>query len=83
MEIRENIKNVAKAHDVSLATIAKGMNITYRALWSRLNDPKLSTLQAVADAIGVPVSAFFTEESFTSSGLTCPHCGASLRVFVK
>lgn len=83
MEIVENIKNVARANGVQIYEIAEKMKITRSSLWSRLRDPKLSTLQAVADAIGVPVSAFFTEESFTSSGLTCPHCGASLRVFVK
>lgn len=83
MEIVDSIKRVAKANNIQLSEIAKQMGLAYSSFWSRLRDPKLSTLQAVADAIGVPVSAFFTEESYTSSGLTCPHCGASLRVFVK
>ena len=83
MEIVENIKKVAKTHDISITEIAAAMKITRASLWSRLKDPKLSTLQAVADAIGVPVSAFFTEESYTSAALTCPHCGTILRVFVK
>ena len=83
MEIRENIKNVAKAHNIDLYEIAEALDITRVALWSRLRDPKFSTLEAIADVIGVPVTAFFTEESFSSGELVCPHCGASLRVFVK
>ena len=52
MEIVDSIKRVAKANNIQLSEIAKQMGLAYSSFWSRLRDPKLSTLQAVARNTG-------------------------------
>lgn len=82
MEISETIKVVAKKHGKSVSEIADAMKISRHALWSRLKDPRLSTLEEIAGIIGVPVSAFFTESNYSGGDLACPHCGAPIKIFL-
>lgn len=82
MEISTIVKSVARKHGYDLLDIAKVIGITYTALWSRLKDPKLSTLEEIAGIIGVPVSAFFTEANYSGGDLACPHCGAPIKIFL-
>jgi transcriptional regulator with XRE-family HTH domain len=82
MEISNTVKSVARKNGFDLLDIAKKIGITYTALWSRLKDPKLSTLEEIAGIIGVPVSAFFTESNYSGGDLACPHCGVPIKIFL-
>lgn len=81
MDISESIKAVASRQHTPLNKVAEKLGITRAALWSRLKDPKFSTLEAVAEALNVPVSTFFTENDFETGKLTCPYCGKTIKVF--
>lgn len=82
MDISEIIKDVAKKNGKSFNDIADALNISRHALWSRLKDPRLSTLEAIAAVIGVPVADFFTEANYSGGDLACPHCGAPIKIFL-
>lgn len=82
MDISESIKTVAKKYGLSFNELAEAVGITRRALWSRLKDPKLSTLEQIAGIIGVPVAAFFTETGFSAGDAACPHCGAEIKIYL-
>lgn len=54
------IKDVCKENNITLAEVAKHLNITPVTLSQSLNgNPTLGRLQEVADAIGVDVSELF------------------------
>jgi len=55
MEIRESVKLAAKREGVSVGELAERMGITRAALFSRLKDPKYSTLVEIAGLLGVGV----------------------------
>lgn len=82
IDINDKVKAVAKKNGWAYGDLAKAMGLTRNAMWSRLKDPKLSTLEQIAGIIGVPVAAFFTETGFSSGETACPHCGAEIKVYL-
>ncbi len=80
-----DIKSVAKAHGYTLVQVAQKMGITKGGLSQSINgNPTITSLRAVADAIGCKVGDFFaderTEEKESSPVLRCPHCGKELKI---
>lgn len=58
MSTFDNIKNLARLHGLNLQQLAKKAGLSVNAIY-RYNqgvEPKLPTLQKIADALGVPVS---------------------------
>lgn len=55
MEIRESIKSAAKYRGIGFEDLAERMGITRVALYSRLKDPKYSTLEEIAGILGCGV----------------------------
>jgi transcriptional regulator with XRE-family HTH domain len=50
------VREICKEKRVSMADIAKRMGITYQALYASVEgNPSLSTLERIADALGVEV----------------------------
>ena len=61
--------------------VAEKMGITQGALSNALsNNPKLSTLEQIANAIGCGMGEFFQEDdtAYSSSVIVCPHCGKKI-----
>ena len=84
MDIRAKIKQEVRSRGMILDDLAAGMKITRQALFSRLKDPKFSTLEEVARVLGVGVEDLFVEhEDDTAAGLVCPHCGKPIRIVAK
>lgn len=56
-----NIKAILKLYNASLSEVAAHMGITYQALYDRLARKEIttSTLQGVAETIGIPLSKLF------------------------
>lgn len=49
------IKEVAKSKGFSLDDIAKALGITYSSLFRRIDNPKLSTLEEIAQILNCPI----------------------------
>ena len=85
MNLSKNIKNVAKKRGLTMKAISAKMNIHAHSLSKTINNKgvRLSTLQAIADAIGCNISEFFTQEQEqqhktkqdNKTRLICPYCG--------
>jgi transcriptional regulator with XRE-family HTH domain len=73
------IKEICKEKDISLDGLSKKLGIGYQSLHSAMTgNPKLETLEKIAVALDVSVSELF--ESKNESTLTCPNCGAKLKI---
>lgn len=69
------IQQVADALGVARITVAKSIT----------NNPKASTLRAIADVIGCDIADFFEDErkhTTNKSALICPVCGAKLDICI-
>lgn len=49
--MKERIKEIAKRKKVTLQFLAEKLGVTYSALWQKLNTPKVSTLEKIAQAL--------------------------------
>lgn len=97
MNIRDNIKTLCKLHGITQRQIAEKMGVTDNSLSMTLskNNPQLSTLTDIADAMGVSVLQLLAtpEELELLAGksreeehgkvLRCPHCGEEIELYVK
>ena len=80
-----DIKSVAKAHGYTVVQVAQKMGISKGGLSQSINgNPTITSLRAVADAIGCKVGDFFTDEMSevenTTPVLRCPHCGKEIHI---
>lgn len=84
-----DIKKVILAYGLTVAEVARRLQITNVALSQHLNgNPSVKTLQRIADAVGCEVGEFFSDENNTQengSFITCPHCNKKipLEIMVK
>ncbi len=65
MSVGENLRRIRKARglgQIALADLAGTSQATISEIETGQRDPHQSTLQALADALGVPLAAFFEEE---------------------
>ena len=96
MNIRNNIKNLCKLKNITQRQLAEKIGVTDNSLSMTLgkNNPQLSTLTNIAEALGVSVSQLLAspEELELLTGLSqeergkvlrCPHCGEELELYVK
>jgi DNA-binding XRE family transcriptional regulator len=75
------ISEICKEKGITQQMLAKKIGITYQSLYSAINgNPKLDTLQCIADALEVDISDLF--QSHTKY-ITCPHCGKKLKIEVE
>ena len=78
------IKSVAKAHGFTMVQVAERMGISKGGLSQSINgNPTITSLRAVARAIGCEVGDFFKDEMTETESLPlvkCPHCGKPLKV---
>lgn len=73
---KDQIKAVAKAHNISLKEIASKMQISEQALQYSLNrNMTISTFERIADAIGISPAEFYGGVS-----CNCPHCGKPINI---
>ena len=73
---KDQIKAVAKAHNISLKEIAFKMQISEQALQYSLNrNMTTATLERIADAIGISPAEFYGTHS-----ANCPHCGKPINI---
>lgn len=97
MDIKNNVKRLCKLHGVTQRQLAEKIGVTDNSLSMTLgkNNPQLSTLSNIADALGVSVSQLLAspEELALLAGksreeehgkvLRCPHCGEEIELYVK
>ena len=77
------VKAILKDKQMTLNDLAQKLGVSRQALYLQINNnPRISSLQRIADALGVPVGQLFdqkpqppTAENIT---ITCPHCGEKL-----
>ena len=73
------IKEICKAKGVTITQLATDLNIKQESLSRAINgNPTVETLEKIAVALGVPISALFSDSVQTS--LNCPECGVKLKL---
>ena len=77
------VKEILKDKQLTLNDLAKKLGISRQALYLQINNnPRISTLQRIADALGVPVGQLFDDtpqpKNADHNVITCPHCGEKL-----
>lgn len=97
MNIRNNIKNLCKLKNITQRQLAEKIGVTDNSLSMTLgkNNPQLSTLTNIAEALGVSVSQLLaspeelelltgqSHEEERGKVLRCPHCGEEIELYVK
>lgn len=77
MELR--IKELLKEKGMMHKELAEKLRVTDIALRASLKgNPTISTLEKVADALGVSVPELFAAPR--NGVITCPHCGKSITI---
>lgn len=78
------VKAILKDKQLTLNDLAQKLGVSRQALYLQINNnPRISTLQRIADALGVPVGQLFDQTPATPADhnvITCPHCGAKLEI---
>lgn len=97
MDFKSNIKSLCKLRGITQKELADKIGITNSALNISLskNNPRFSTLESIAEALGVNVAQLLispdeqpqqpdqqpAEEN--AKALRCPHCGEEIELYVK
>lgn len=78
------VKAILKDKQLTLNDLAKKLGVSRQALYLQINNnPRISTLQRIADALGVPVAQLFDQtpaDTADHNVIICPHCGAKLEI---
>lgn len=78
------IKNIVVAKGMTLKGLADRIGITPQSLGNIVNEknnPNISTLEKIANALDVPVSSLFTDYLEANSAvIICPQCGARINI---
>lgn len=87
------IKDLIKEKGYTQITLAEKIGYSRGSLYQALNgNPSLSSLQRIADALGVPLWRLFATEEEVKQGLSpepakgsfcCPKCGAKMRIQIE
>ena len=73
------VKEICKRKGLTLKELASKLNVTSGALTLSLKGyPNTKTLENIARALQVPISALFEAES--TNTIVCPHCGKSIHL---
>ena len=77
--MRFRVKELAKAKGVTMEALAQSLGYTRQNLTKTLsNNPTLSTLERIADALNVDVIELLAPS--TETRITCPHCGETITI---
>lgn len=77
MQLR--VKEICKQKGVLFKDLAAQLGVTDVALRSSLKgNPTIGTLEKIAAALGVEVSALFAAPA--ECVITCPHCGKTIQI---
>lgn len=78
------VKEVCKEKGVTITQLAEILGIKQESLSRAINgNPTLDTLQKIAAALNVPVSALFDEVQPNGNIIKCPNCGTELELKKK
>ncbi len=78
------VKEVCKEKGVTITQLAEMLGIKQESLSRAINgNPTLDTLQKIATALNVPVSALFDEVQSNGNIIKCPNCGTELELKKK
>lgn len=96
MDFRSNIKSLCKLQGITQKELADKIGITNSALNISLskNNPRFSTLESIAEALGVSVAQLLTSPDEQAQPdqqpaednakvLRCPHCGEEIELYIK
>ena len=73
------VKELLKSRGLTAKELASRLGITEAALSSSLSgNPTLDRLNAIADALGVPVTELFVPTP--TDTICCPHCGGAIKI---
>lgn len=79
--MRLRIKEICKEKGMQMDLLAKAVDV-HRVSMSLISSGKmnttLDTLQKIADALGVPITELFEDE--TKNSFLCPHCGKKITI---
>lgn len=80
-----DIKKVIREHGFTLDSVAKEIGVSKSTMTQYVSgNPTLSSLQAIAKVVGIPVSELLRETDANSSPtLVCPKCGEVLHLKVE
>ena len=77
------IKELCKLQGITQQELADRIGISRPAMSQRMsNNPNLSSLEEIAQALGVSVRDLFKPEG-NEAKLTCPHCGMPIEIHIK
>lgn len=78
---KDIIKQILRQHKVTQVELAERLSISRQALDDSLNrDMRVSTLERIAEAIGITMGEMYGESNVTSR---CPHCGAEIKIKIE
>lgn len=78
------VKDVCKEKGITITQLAEILGIKQESLSRAINgNPTLDTLQKIATALNVPVSALFDEIQPNDNVIRCPNCGTELELKPK
>lgn len=80
------IKDLCKEKGITLSELADRIDMKSANLSVSLSEkgnPTITTLQKIATALNVPVSALFDEVQPNDNIIICPNCGVELEVRKK
>lgn len=80
MEFRSRIKELCQEQGITQKDLADKLGISDISLNKTLRGgyPQLQTLEKIANVLNVPITELF--EKSICSGLSCPKCGAKLKL---
>lgn len=82
------IERILKEKGLSKAALANMIGAQRQNINNLLTNPKLSTLEKIADALNVPVWQLLTPEleingKEDEAKITCPNCGKAINIKVE
>ena len=76
-----NIETLLQERGLKKSELAKMMGVNRQNINSLLNNPTLTTIEKIANALGVETWELFkSKEDMNSNTIVCPKCGARFKL---
>lgn len=76
-----NIEALLQERGLKKSELAKMMDVNRQNINSLLNNPTLTTIEKIANALGVETWELFkSKEDMNSNTIICPKCGARFKL---